>query len=194
MVATLASGATSYEDTTGLVTGETYYYRIVAKADSKTNANQYVESERNENGVAVKITPSSPKLISLESTSYNKLKLTWNTVNGATGYLVYQILAWIRNTRTWALLRGVLVILGFLMVAAIFNMTTIIWIAGKIFSVAAIAIVVILQPELRRALEQLGQKNIFSSLLPFETAKVPEGRFSDKTRNEKGADRCTDRD
>ena len=183
-VATLASGATSYEDTTGLVTGETYYYRIVAKADSKTNANQYVESERNENGVAVKITPSSPKLISLESTSYNKLKLTWNTVNGATGYLVYQILAWIRNTRTWALLRGVLVILGFLMVAAIFNMTTIIWIAGKIFSVAAIAIVVILQPELRRALEQLGQKNIFSSLLPFETAKVPEGRFSDKTRNE----------
>ena len=99
-------------------------------------------------------------------------------------FLVYQILAWIRNTRTWALLRGVLVILGFLMVAAIFNMTTIIWIAGKIFSVAAIAIVVILQPELRRALEQLGQKNIFSSLLPFETAKVPEGRFSDKTRNE----------
>ena len=67
-------------------------------------------------------------------------------------FLVYQILAWIRNTRTWALLRGVLVILGFLMVAAIFNMTTIIWIAGKIFSVAAIAIVVILQPELRRAL------------------------------------------
>lgn len=99
-------------------------------------------------------------------------------------FLVYQILAWIRNTRTWALLRGVLVILGFLMVAAIFNMTTIIWIAGKIFSVAAIAIVVILQPELRRALEQLGQKNIFSSLLPFETTKAPEGRFSDKTRNE----------
>lgn len=92
-VATLASGVTSYEDTTGLVTGETYYYRIVAKADSKTNANQYVESERNATGVAVKITPSSPKLISLESTSYNKLKLTWNTVNGATGYLVYQILA-----------------------------------------------------------------------------------------------------
>lgn len=99
-------------------------------------------------------------------------------------FLVYQILAWIRNTRTWALLRGVIVILGFLMVAAIFNMTTIIWIAGKIFSVAAIAIVVILQPELRRALEQLGQKNIFSSLLPFETTKAPEGRFSDKTRNE----------
>ncbi|MBU5430597.1 hypothetical protein KQI22_11070 [Kineothrix sp. MSJ-39] len=92
-IATLASGVTSYEDTTGLVTGETYYYRIVAKADSKTNANQYVESERNATGVAVKITPSSPKLISLESTSYNKLKLTWNTVNGATGYLVYQILA-----------------------------------------------------------------------------------------------------
>lgn len=92
-VATLGAGATSYEDTTNLVTGETYYYRIVATAASKTNADQYVESEKNATGVAVKITPASPKLVSLESTSYNKLKLTWNTVNGATGYLVYQIMA-----------------------------------------------------------------------------------------------------
>lgn len=99
-------------------------------------------------------------------------------------FLVYQILAWIRNTRTWALLRGVIVILGFLLLAAVFNMSTIIWMAGKVFSVAAIALVIILQPELRRALEQLGQKNIMMSFLPFDSNRVQEGRFSDKTINE----------
>lgn len=99
-------------------------------------------------------------------------------------FLVYQILAWIRNTRTWAYLRGVIVILGFLLIAAIFNMSTIIWMAGKVFSVAAIALVIILQPELRRALEQLGQKNIMSSILPFDSGREQEGRFSDKTINE----------
>lgn len=99
-------------------------------------------------------------------------------------FLVYQLLAWIRNTRTWAYLRGVIVILGFLLIAAIFNMSTIIWMAGKVFSVAAIALVIILQPELRRALEQLGQKSFMNSILPFDSGKEQEGKFSDRTINE----------
>ena len=99
-------------------------------------------------------------------------------------FVVYQLLAWIRNTRTWALLRGVLVILAFLLIAALFNMSTILWIAGEIFSVAAIAIVIILQPELRRALEQIGQKSFMNALFPFEMSKAQEGRFSDQTVQE----------
>ncbi len=99
-------------------------------------------------------------------------------------FVVYQLLAWIRNTRTWALLRGVLVILAFLLVAALFNMSTILWIAGEVFSIAAIAIVIILQPELRRALEQIGQKSFMNALLPFDSGRDPEGRFSDKTVQE----------
>ncbi len=99
-------------------------------------------------------------------------------------FVVYQLLAWIRNTRTWALLRGVIVILVFLFVAALFNMSTILWIAGEVFSIAAIAIVIILQPELRRALEQIGQKSFMSAILPFDSGKDSEGRFSDKTVQE----------
>lgn len=99
-------------------------------------------------------------------------------------FVVYQLLAWIRNTRTWALLRGVLVILAFLLIAALFNMSTILWIAGEIFSIAAIAIVIILQPELRRALEQIGQKSFMNALFPFEISKTQEGRFSDRTVQE----------
>ncbi len=99
-------------------------------------------------------------------------------------FLVYQIMLWIKNTRAWSLLKGVVVIMGFILVAAIFRMTTILWIVENVLGLAVIAIIVVLQPELRRALEMLGQKNIFSSLLPFDTGKNTGGRFTDKTVNE----------
>lgn len=95
--------------------------------------------------------------------------------------LVYYILVWVKNTRAWSLLKGVVVILLFFVFAAIFNMTTILWIAENVFTIAVMAIVVILQPELRRALETLGRKNILASILPFETNKVQSGKISQTT-------------
>lgn len=99
-------------------------------------------------------------------------------------FLVYQIMVWIKNTKAWALLKGVLVILVFILIAAVFHMTTILWIAENVISIAVIAFVIVMQPELRKALEQLGSKNFLSSLFPFETAKKESGRFTDKTVNE----------
>ena len=98
--------------------------------------------------------------------------------------LVYYILVWVKNTRAWSLLKGVVVILLFFVFAAVFNMTTILWIAENVFTIAVTAIVVILQPELRRALETLGRKNILASILPFETNKVQEGKISQGTISE----------
>ena len=49
---------------------------------------------------------------------------------------------------------------------------------------AIVAALVIFQPELRRALEQLGEKKFFSSLIPFENSKEVKQRFTDKTINE----------
>ncbi len=99
-------------------------------------------------------------------------------------FLVYQILLWIRNTKAWSLLKGVVVILLFVLFAALLNLSTILWIVEKVFSVGIIAVVIVLQPELRRALEQLGQKNIVAAILPFEVNKEAVGLFSDKTMNE----------
>ena len=98
-------------------------------------------------------------------------------------FLVYHILVWIRDTKAWNLLKGIIVILVFLLFAALLNLSTILWIMEKIFSVGIIAVVIVLQPELRRALEQLGQKNFVAGLMPFET-KTSDGLFSDKTINE----------
>ncbi len=99
-------------------------------------------------------------------------------------FLVYQIMVWIKNTRAWALLKGVLIIFIFIAIAAFFQMSTILWIAENVLSIAVIAVVVIMQPELRKALEQLGSRNFFSSVLPFDTARKESGRFTDRTVNE----------
>ena len=100
-------------------------------------------------------------------------------------FLVYNILVWIKNTRAWSLLKGIIVIAGFILIAAYFEMNTILWIVQNAFGVAVTAVVVILQPELRKALEELGRKNIITSIIPFDTGKTSEeGRFSDRTINE----------
>lgn len=99
-------------------------------------------------------------------------------------FLCYYILAWIKNTKAWALLKGVIVIAIFIMLAAFFQMNTIVWIVTNVFGIAATAIVVVLQPELRKALEELGQKNFFSTLVSFDSGKAEGGLFSDRTINE----------
>ena len=98
--------------------------------------------------------------------------------------ILYEFMAWVKTTRAFALLKGIIVILVFLIIAYIFDFTTILWIAGKVINIAIIAVVVIFQSELRKALEQLGQKKYFKSILPFTEKKDKGERFSDKTVNE----------
>lgn len=99
-------------------------------------------------------------------------------------YLIYKVLVWVKNTKAWSLLKGIIVILGFVAVAAIFSMTTILWIVRNVFSVAIMAVVVVFQPELRKALEQLGRRRVFFDFFQFDNTKVRGERFSDRTIQE----------
>ncbi len=101
-------------------------------------------------------------------------------------FLIYHMLVWIKQTKAWTLLKGLLVIVVFLALARALEMNTILWIAEIFFPAALTVIAVILQPELRQAVEGLGRKRFFSDLLPFDlrTGGINEGRFSDKTINE----------
>lgn len=98
-------------------------------------------------------------------------------------FLIYQAMIMIKNTRAWAFLKGIAVVLVFLAIAVMLNMTTIIWIFKNLLYLVAIAVIVALQPEIRRVIEAIGQKNILTALLSFDS-KQAEGRFSDKTLNE----------
>jgi diadenylate cyclase len=99
-------------------------------------------------------------------------------------FLIYHILLWIKNTRAWSLLKGLAVVIVFVGIAALFNMSTILWLVQNVTGIAVMALVVLLQPELRSAMEELGQTNILSSLFNLDNTRTPEGRFSDKTINE----------
>lgn len=98
--------------------------------------------------------------------------------------LVYCALVWIKETHAWALLRGVIVIAAFLAIATVLRMNTILWIARQLVSLAVIAVIVILQPELRKALEGLGQRNIFAEIFPLDALRKVDEKFSDRTISE----------
>ena len=95
-------------------------------------------------------------------------------------YLVYKLIVWIKNTKAWMLLKGIVVLGSFILVAAVLKMNTILWIAKNSISVLATAAIVVFQPELRRALEHLGKTDLWSSFLPFERT-TSTGRFNEKT-------------
>lgn len=116
--------------------------------------------------------------------SWHRLSVRWEDIVEILiiSFLVYHIMTWIKNTKAWVLMKGILIISVFIFFALIFQMNTILWIVENVISIAVIGLVVILQPELRRALEEIGRKNFIANILPFE--KNVFERFSDKTVNE----------
>lgn len=98
--------------------------------------------------------------------------------------LIYQVMLWIKNTRAWSLVKGLAIILAFTLIAVVFQMSTIIWLAEKTLGLGITAIIIVFQPELRKALEQLGRKNFISGVLAFDDSRGMKERFSDKTVQE----------
>ena len=101
-------------------------------------------------------------------------------------FLIYRVILWIKNTKAWMLLKGILVLAAFILVAAIFRMNTILYLAKNSVTVMATAAIIVFQPELRRALEKLGERKLLASVLPFEPGKE-KVRFSGSTRAKTGA-------
>lgn len=98
-------------------------------------------------------------------------------------FLVYEILYWIKNTRAWTLLKGLIVIMAFSLIAVFLRLDTILWILKNIMTIAVTALLIVFQPELRKALEQLGSQNLISNILSLDDGKEGQG-VQEKTINE----------
>ena len=98
-------------------------------------------------------------------------------------YLIYKIIFWIKETRAWVLFKGIMVILLFSLAAMILHLNTILWILSKTISVGIIALIVVFQPELRKALEQLGKNRHFFELFDLSADENNMG-ISEKTIDE----------
>ncbi len=79
------------------------------------------------------------------------------------------------------LLKGIIVLAVFILIAAVFKMHTILYIARNSVTVMATVAIVVFQPELRRALEKLGEKQFLTSMVPFESGRE-RSRFCEETR------------
>lgn len=99
-------------------------------------------------------------------------------------FLIYQLLVWIRNTRGWNLLKGLILLCVFFLVAYVLQMDVILDLAGRAINIGLIFIIIVFQPELRKGLEQLGHRSILSWLFPFESSKGDEEYFSSQTIHE----------
>ena len=96
-------------------------------------------------------------------------------------FLIYEIIVWIKNTKAWMLLKGILVLAGFILLAALFRMYTVLWIVENLLPLVATAVIIIFQPELRRALEKLGEKKFLSAVKSFDARYKENSKFSERT-------------
>ena len=98
--------------------------------------------------------------------------------------IIYFFIAWIKKTRAYTLLKGIVFVLVFVGIAYFLQMSAILWLTERVASVATIAVVIIFQPELRKALESLGNREFFSGFFLFDNGRRNENMFSDRTISE----------
>ena len=98
-------------------------------------------------------------------------------------FALYHVTFWVKRTRAWTLVKGVFVLFSAYIVAYILDMSVILWVFDKTIGLGITALLIVFQPELRKALEELGQKKIVSSILLFDENKDRNIRFTDRTVN-----------
>ncbi|WP_128895261.1 diadenylate cyclase CdaA [Longirhabdus pacifica] len=76
-------------------------------------------------------------------------------------YVIYKLIMLVKGTRAVQLLKGMLIIVVVWVISISFNLNTLKWLMDEMITVGVLAIIVIFQPELRRALEQLGRGKLF---------------------------------
>ena len=83
-------------------------------------------------------------------------------------FLVYKAVGFLRETRAGQLVKGILVLLAVSLCARWFNLVSLQWLLDTVFEFALVAIAIIFQPELRRALEKMGRSN-FAAIIKGQT-------------------------
>ena len=121
-------------------------------------------------------------------------KLEWTWTIGSTSFsfrlssiieilifavVAYYIIAWIKKTKAWNLLKGALVLIGAYILSKLLGFNNIAYIFERFFGSLLIAVIIIFQPEIRRALEQLGTRNFFARFLPVGQETAASGLSSE---------------
>ena len=100
--------------------------------------------------------------------------------------VTYKFLTWVRTTRAWTLLRGITILIVITAIIYVLRLNTILYIIDKSLTVVVISMIVIFQPELRRALEKIGSQDIIKGWVPSFVDMKKSSKWTDnrKTFNE----------
>ncbi|MBW7455790.1 diadenylate cyclase CdaA [Paenibacillus sepulcri] len=77
-------------------------------------------------------------------------------------YIIYKLILLVRGTKAVQLLKGIFVLVGTWAISTWFNLYTLKWLMNQMFTFGVVTVLIIFQPELRRALEQLGRGKLFA--------------------------------
>src|SRR5699024_8232379 len=77
-------------------------------------------------------------------------------------YILYKLIMLIRGTKAIQLLKGIVIVIAVRMASIFFGFQTLQWLTNEAILWGFLAIIILFQPELRRALEQLGRGRLFS--------------------------------
>ncbi|MFC4779490.1 diadenylate cyclase CdaA [Paenibacillus sp. GCM10023252] len=96
---------------------------------------------------------------------------------GIVSFIIYKMILLVRGTRAVQLLKGIFVLVITWALSTWFNLFTLKWLMNQMFTFGIVTVLILFQPELRRALEQLGRGNFFgrSSLLERDVVSEPIG-------------------
>ena len=84
---------------------------------------------------------------------------------GLVAFFLYRIYIMLKNTRAAALVKGLMVLAALVIVSKWLNLHVINWILEKAMTMMMVALPVVFQPELRRALEQIGRGRLFAAVI-----------------------------
>lgn len=99
-------------------------------------------------------------------------------------FTIYHISLWLKRTRAWTLIKGIVVLFAFYIIAYALGMSVITWIFEKTLALGITALIIVFQPELRTALEQLGRRTAVANIFSLDDQKEKQGRLSDRSINE----------
>lgn len=86
----------------------------------------------------------------------------------AMSFIIYQVLKFVRNTRTAQLLKGILLYIAIMLVSQFLNMNATSFVLKSAFDVGILAVLIMFQPELRKVLEQIGKGGMKKYFNPDE--------------------------
>ena len=104
-------------------------------------------------------------------------------------FLIYSVIKLVRETRAGQLVKGLFLLIVLFIISSYFNLVMVSRVLAYFFQFAFVAILIVFQPEIRKALEQVGRNNVGQSIAAVLTGR---DRSRDRAQTRKAINAVVD--